>query len=353
MQYRRCGASGLVLPAISLGCRNHFGDEADLATAARMLRTAVDHGVTHFDLANGYGPCAGAAERQVGEILARDLAGHRHELVVSTKAGSRMWPGPHGQGSSRKHLMLSIEQSLGRLGLDYIDLFYSSRFDPDTPLEETTAALADIVRQGKALYIGLCSYDGASLAEACRLLEEQGVPATSVLLRYSILNRRAECRELLRTRQTGAGVVAYSPLAEGLLSTRHLDERKDERTDERRDERRGEQGGLADTARDTVRRLHATPDVVGRARRLARLAARRGQTLPQMALAWVLRDGQVASALTGASSPAQIRENAAALDHTGFSSEELVEIGEIASAATASPTRIGRTPSYDASHPTP
>jgi L-glyceraldehyde 3-phosphate reductase len=312
LAYRRCGRSGLLLPAISLGCWHNFGDGDDPDEARAMLRTAFDLGITHFDLANNYGPPPGSAETNVGRLLKADFSAHRDELIVSTKAGYYMWPGPYGEWGSRKYLIASLDQSLQRLGLDYVDIFYSHRPDPNTPLEETLGALDTVVRQGKALYAGISSYRGAATAESARLMSGLGTPVTIHQPNYSLLDRWIEGDLLPHTDRLGIGVIAFCPLAQGLLTDKYL------------------QGIPPDSraAKPTgfLRKESITPELVAKLTKLNALARDRGQTLAQMALAWVLRDARVTSALIGASRASQIAENVAALDNSAFSQEELAAI---------------------------
>jgi len=314
MVYRRCGRSGLLLPAISLGCWHNFGDGDDQAEARALLRRAFDLGLTHFDLANNYGPPPGSAEINVGRILREDFAAHRDELIISTKAGYRMWPGPYGEWGSKKNLVASLDQSLKRLGLDYVDIFYSHRPDPDTPLEESLGALDLVVRQGKALYAGISSYRGAATVESARIMQHLGTPVTIHQPNYSLLDRWIERDLLDHTDRLGVGVIAFCPLSQGLLTNRYLDGIP-------ADSRAGKPTGF-------LRPEHITQDKLDRVRRLKALAGRRGQSLAQMALAWVLRDPRVTSALIGASRVAQIEENAAALERLAFSAEELGAIDD-------------------------
>jgi L-glyceraldehyde 3-phosphate reductase len=312
MPYRRVGRSGLRLPALSLGLWHNFGRDADPATARDLLLHALDLGITHFDLANNYGPPPGAAEEFFGGIISGELAPYRDEIIVSTKAGYLMWPGPHGIGGSRKHLLASLDQSLKRMRLDYVDIFYSHRFDPETPLEETVGALASAVRQGKALYAGISSYSAKKTREASALLKAMGVPCVIHQPSYSLLNRWIEDELLDTLRDEGIGCIVFSPLAQGLLSGKYLsgipaDSRKAK--------------GAA-----SFRENYLAPDTLERIRPLMEIAARRGQSLAQMALAWVLRQPQVSSALIGASRVSQLEENVAALNRLDFSPEELAEI---------------------------
>jgi L-glyceraldehyde 3-phosphate reductase len=310
--YRRCGRSGLKLPAISLGLWHNFGHDRPLQSQRDITRRAFDLGITHFDLANNYGPPYGSAEENFGRLLATDFKPYRDELVISSKAGYDMWPGPYGEWGSRKYLLSSLDQSLGRLGLDYVDIFYSHRFDPETPLEETVGALDSAVRAGKALYVGISSYNSERTAEAARLLRELGTPLLIHQPSYSMLNRWIEEDGLLDTLdEAGAGCIAFSPLAQGLLTDKYL---KGVPSDSR-----AAQGKSLDP--DTL-----DEDRLGRVRALNEIASRRGQSLAQLALAWALRDHRVTSVLIGASSVKQLEDNVGALGNLDFSSEELTEI---------------------------
>ena len=312
--YRRVGRSGLVLPALSLGLWHNFGDATPLDTQRALLRTAFDLGINHFDLANNYGPPYGSAEINFGRLLKEDFRAYRDELVISTKAGWDMWPGPYGQGgSSRKYLLSSLDQSLVRLGLDYVDIFYSHRFDPDTPLEETAGALASAVQQGKALYVGISSYSAGKTRELAALLREWKVPLLIHQPAYNLFNRWVEKDLLATTEELGTGVIAFTPLAQGLLTDKYL-------AGVPADARVNRPGGAS------LRPEHLAEVNIARARALAEIARRRGQSLAQLALAWTLRDARVTSALIGASRPEQIVENVAALDNLAFSAEELAEI---------------------------
>ena len=312
--YRRVGRSGLVLPALSLGLWHNFGDAMPLDTQRALLRTAFDLGINHFDLANNYGPPYGSAEINFGRLLKEDFRAYRDELVISTKAGWDMWPGPYGQGgSSRKYLLSSLDQSLVRLGLDYVDIFYSHRFDPDTPLEETAGALASAVQQGKALYVGISSYSAGKTRELAALLREWKVPLLIHQPAYNLFNRWVEKDLLATTEELGTGVIAFTPLAQGLLTDKYL-------AGVPADARVNRPGGAS------LRPEHLAEANIARARALAEIARRRGQSLAQLALAWTLRDARVTSALIGASRPEQIVENVAALDNLAFSAEELAEI---------------------------
>ena len=319
MTYRRCGRRGLLLPAISLGLWHNFGDDRSWTTQRDICRRAFDLGVTHFDLANNYGPPYGAAETNFGRILAADLGSYRDELVISTKAGYDMWPGPYGDLGSRKYLLASLDQSLGRLGLDYVDIFYSHRVDPDTPLEETVGALASAVQQGKALYVGISSYSSARTREAARLLAELKVPLLIHQPSYSMLNRWIEGDQLLDTlAEVGAGCIAFSPLAQGLLTDRYL---------------HGIPAGSRAATGGALSPDAITEERLARVRGLADVAARRGQSLAQMALVWALRDPRMSSLVIGASSVAQLEDNVAALSQPTLSADELVEIDRYAADA--------------------
>jgi L-glyceraldehyde 3-phosphate reductase len=315
MPYRRVGRSGLHLPAISLGLWHNFGDDRPLATQRAIVRRAFDLGVTHFDLANNYGPPYGAAERNFGRLLASDLGPYRDELVISTKAGYDMWPGPYGIWGSRKYLLASLDQSLGRMGLDYVDIFYSHRFDPDTPLEETLGALASAVQQGKALYAGISSYSPEHTREAAGILRGMGVPLLIHQPSYSMFNRWIEDGLLDVLGEEGVGAIVFSPLAQGLLTDRYLH-------------------GIPEGSRvRTGGALHEdmlTEDNLAKVRALNEIAKRRGQSLAEMALAWTLRDPRVTSAVVGASSVAQLEDNLGALGNLAFTDEELAEIDRYA-----------------------
>ena len=310
MPYRRSGHSGLKLPALSLGLWHNFGPDRPAETQRAILRRAFDLGITHFDLANNYGPPPGAAESALGEFLRTDFAPYRDELVISTKAGYLMWPGPYGEWGSRKSLLSSLDQSLRRLGLDHVDIFYSHRFDPETPLEETMGALHSAVQQGKALYVGVSNYSAEQTREAARILGELGTPLTLHQPRYSMLDRRPEEEGLLDALDDlRIGSIAYSPLEQGLLTGRYLD-------------------GIPEDSRAAsdspfLNRDALTEDLVARLRSLNDIAASRGQTLAQLALAWVLRGGRVTSALVGASSARQLEDSVAALRNLDFDTEEL------------------------------
>jgi L-glyceraldehyde 3-phosphate reductase len=317
MIYRRCGRSGLKLPAISLGLWHNFGHDTPHQVKREMCRTAFDHGITHFDLANNYGPPPGSAEEAFGEILRTDFRGHRDELVISSKAGYLMWDGPYGEWGSRKYLIASCDQSLKRMGLDYVDIFYSHRFDPETPLEETMAALEHIVRSGRALYVGISSYNSRRTREAVAILKDLGTPCLIHQPSYNILNRWVERDGLKETlAELGIGSIAFTPLAQGILTGKYL---KGIPAGSR-----AAQGKSLDPATITDRALASV-------RALNAVAERRGQTLAQMAIAWVLRGGGITSALIGASRPEQIVECCGAIGNLDFTDEELSEIDRISS----------------------
>lgn len=316
MEYVRCGNSGIKLPLVSLGFWHNFGDTGVYSNMKEMCHAAFDNGITHFDVANNYGPEPGSAERNLGRILKEDFQAYRDELIISTKAGYDMWPGPYGNWGSKKYLVASLDQSLSRLGLDYVDIFYHHRMDPETSLEETMEALASIVRSGKALYVGLSNYDGATLREACTLLKELHCPFIINQNRYSIFDRTIEENGLKESaKDLKKGIIAFSPLAQGLLTNRYLNGiPSDSRiaTDSR---------FLTETA--------LTPEKLAQIQALNALAGERGQTLAEMALSWVLRDGIVSSVLIGASKPQQILDNIKIVGHTHFTDEELRKIDEI------------------------
>ena len=315
MRYNRSGRSGLQLPAISLGLWNNFGYDHPFETGRAIVRRAFDLGITHFDLANNYGPPYGSAEENFGRMLALDLAPYRDELAISTKAGYDMWPGPYGEWGSRKYLLASLDQSLSRMGLDYVDLFYSHRFDPETPLEETMGALDAAVRQGKALYVGISSYSAEKTREAAEILREPGTPCVIHQPSYSMLNRWIEPELLDTVGDLGIGCIVFSPLAQGMLSDKYLD---------------GIPEGSRASRSATLSPDLLTPEVLEKIRSLNEIARLRGQTLAQMAVAWVLRDPRVTSALVGASSVEQLEANVAALDHVEFSPEQLDDIDRYA-----------------------
>ncbi len=311
MPYRRCGASGLLLPPISLGLWHNFGDFSSIDDARGIVRRAFDLGISHFDLANNYGPPYGAAEATFGRIMRADLTSHRDELIISTKAGYDMWAGPYGDGGSRKYLLASLDQSLERLGIDYVDIFYSHRFDPLTPLEETMGAIDSAVRRGKVLYAGISSYPPEATRQAAEILTEMGTPLLIHQPSYSLFDRWIEAGLLEVLEEKGVGCIAFSPLAQGLLSAKYLD-------------------GVPAQSRASedrfLRRDSITDAKLAQVRALDALAARRGQSLAQMALAWVLRDRRITSALVGVRSIAELEENLAALRYPEFSEEELAEI---------------------------
>ena len=311
IRYNRTGRSGLLLPAISLGLWQNFGHERPLDTSRSIVRRAFDLGITHIDLANNYGPPYGSAEENFGKLLRDDLAPYRDELVISTKAGYDMWPGPYGEWGSRKYLLASLDQSLRRMGLDYVDIFYSHRFDPETPLEETIGALDTAVRQGKALYVGISSYSAKHTAEAASILRDLGTPLLIHQPSYSMLNRWIE-EDLLDTLENeGVGCITFSPLAQGMLTDKYLEGIP-------ADSRASRDGSLSPKL--------LTDETLDKIRALGEVAERRGQTLAQMALAWTLRDPRVTSTLVGVSSVQQLEMNVGALDNLDFSDEELEEI---------------------------
>lgn len=316
MIYRKCGNSGLKLPAISLGLWHNFGEDTPHATKRAICQTAFDLGITHFDLANNYGPPFGSAEEAFGQILKQDFAGYRDELIISSKAGYDMWPGPYGEWGSRKHVIASCDQSLKRMGLDYVDIFYSHRFDPETPLEETMGALDHIVRSGRAQYIGISSYNSHRTREAVAILKDLGTPLLIHQPSYNILNRWVEHDGLKDTlAELGVGSIAFTPLAQGILTKKYL-------------------GGIPEGSRATQGKsldpATVTPRAIESVRALDALAERRGQTLAQMAIAWVLRGGGITTALIGASKPEQVVDCAGAIQNLDFTPEELAEIDRIA-----------------------
>ena len=319
MQYPHCGKSGLKLPKVSLGLWHNFGDTGNFENMRNLCRTAFDNGITQFDLANNYGPEPGSAEINFGRILKEDLAPYRDELIVTTKAGYVMWDGPYGDWGSRKYLLASLDQSLQRMGLDYVDIFYHHRMDPETPLEETMGALETAVTSGKALYVGLSNYDGPTLEKAAAILEERHVPFVINQNRYSIFDRTIENNGLKETSdRLGKGIIAFSPLAQGMLTNRYLNGiPEDSRI--RTDGRFLQETALTEKKLDQIRGLN-------------KLAEERGQTLAEMALAWILRDGIVTSVLIGASRPSQILDNIKALENTAFTEEELKKIDELSTA---------------------
>lgn len=315
MKYRRCGKSGILLPEISLGLWQNFGDTAPLSRSREILLHAFDNGICHFDLANNYGPSYGSAEATFGRIMNSDLAPYRDELFISTKAGYDMWPGPYGNWGSRKYLTASLDQSLRRMKLDYVDIFYSHRFDPETPLEETMQALVDIVRSGKALYAGISNYPAEAAAFAYSYLRGHDVPCLLHQVKYNMLHRIPETEGLVSLAdEAGSGLIAFSPLAQGLLTDRYL-------------------GGIPAGSRAernfSLKRDTITPELTDRLARLNEMAARRGQTLAQMALAWVLKDSRVTSVIVGASSKEQLDANLKAIGNTVFCDEELTQINAL------------------------
>lgn len=312
MTYRRCGRSGLLLPAMTLGGWHNFTDPQ---VARELMVHAFDRGVNHFDLANNYGPPPGIAEENVGKVLAETFKGHRDELIISTKAGYRMWPGPYGEWGSKKYLVASLDQSLKRMGLDYVDIFYSHRFDPDTPLEETLGALDLIVRQGKALYAGISSYRGARTTEAARIMQSLGTPVTIHQPNYSMLDRWIEGDLLAHTDRLGIGVIVFSPLAQGLLTDKYLNGIPS-------DSRAGSVTGQ-------LRPQQVTPAVVEKVKKLKVVAEGRGQSMAQLALTWILRDKRITSVLFGASRVSQIDDNLKALSASPLTTEELGRIDAI------------------------
>ncbi|MFF7337641.1 aldo/keto reductase [Streptomyces sp. NPDC008163] len=315
MPYRRTGRSGLKLPALSLGLWHNFGGDRTPQTQGEILRRAFDLGITHFDLANNYGPPPGSAETAMGRALATDFAAHRDEIIVSTKAGYLMWDGPYGEWGSRKNLLSSLDQSLTRLGLDYVDIFYSHRPDPETPLEETMGALDAAVRQGKALYVGVSNYSPEQTREAARILKDLGTPLLIHQPRYSMLDRRPEDGLLTALDELGVGSIAYSPLEQGILSDRYLNGIPE--------------GSRAAGSSPFLSAEAVTPDLVSRLRELNELAAARGQSLAQLALAWVLRGGRVTSAVVGASSVAQLENNVETVRNLDFTDKELARIEKL------------------------
>jgi L-glyceraldehyde 3-phosphate reductase len=315
MTYRRCGTSGLKLPAISLGLWHNFGHDTPHQTKRDICRTAFDHGITHFDLANNYGPPPGSAEEAFGEILKTDFASHRDELIISSKAGYLMWNGPYGEWGSRKYVIASCDQSLKRMGLDYVDIFYSHRFDPDTPLEETMMALDHIVRSGRALYVGISSYSSAKTREAAAILKSLGTPCIIHQPSYNILNRWVEKDGLRETlADLGIGSIAFTPLAQGILTGKYL-------------------GGIPEGSRasqgKSLNPATITPRAIESVRALNAIAQARGQTLAQMAIAWVLREGKITTALIGASRPEQVVDCVGAIGNLDFTAAELAEIDRV------------------------
>ncbi len=316
MKYNRCGRSGLLLPAVSLGLWHNFGDTSNYGNMVDLCTTAFDNGITHFDLANNYGPADGSAEKNFGRILKENFLPYRDEMIISTKAGYYMWPGPYGDHGSRKYLMASIDQSLSRMGLEYVDIFYHHRPDPDTPLEETMLALADIVRSGKALYAGLSNYDGKRLEDAVKILDELHVPFIINQNRYNILDRTIEKNGLKETsRKLGKGIICFSPLAQGMLTDRYFN------------------GIPADSRVRTDGRFlnegQISEEKIEKLKKMNEIAAKRGQTLAEMALAWCLKDSDITSVIIGASKTSQILDNIKAAENTAFTEEELKEIDKL------------------------
>ena len=315
IRYRKCGNSGVLLPEISLGFWHNFGDVNPLANSFEMVHYAFDHGIVHFDLANNYGPSYGSAEETFGQIMRKSLQPFRDEIFISTKAGYDMWPGPYGIGGGRKYLMASLDQSLKRMNLDYVDLFYSHRFDPDTPLDETLQALVDIVRAGKALYIGISKYPYDASNYAYKYLKDRDVPCLIYQGRYNILNREPEQEGILaQAKERGVGFICFSPLAQGLLTGRYLN---------------GIPAGSRMSQEKFLKSSVLTPELHDKLMALNAVASRRGQTLAEMALAWCLKDDLVTSVIVGTSSVNQLAENFKALENTSFSAEELAEIDSI------------------------
>lgn len=315
MQYRRCGRSGLLLPMISIGLWHNFGDTDDFNNGQQMLRTAFDHGITHFDLANNYGPPYGAAEENFGKMFKKDWKPYRDELIISSKAGWDMWPGPYGNFGSRKYLIASCDQSLDRMGLDYVDIFYSHRRDPDTPIEETMGALHSIVQQGKALYVGISQYNAADTAKAYKILKEMGTTMLIHQPRYSMFDRWVEKKLLKTLNKTGVGAIAFSPLEQGVLTSKYLK-------------------GFPKNSRAVrdgryLAKNQITKTVIAKVQKLNDIAAKRGQSLAQMAIAWLLRNKEITSVLVGVSSSKQLKENIASLDNLKFTKAELTAIEKV------------------------
>ncbi|MDT0647939.1 L-glyceraldehyde 3-phosphate reductase [Zunongwangia sp. F260] len=315
MQYRRCGKSGILLPLLSLGLWHNFGDNDDFDNARNILRTAFDNGITHFDLANNYGPPYGSAEKNFGKIFAEDFKQYRDELIISTKAGWDMWPGPYGNFGSRKYLIASLDQSLKRMGLDYVDIFYHHRPDPDTPLEETMGALDQIVRSGKALYVGISQYSPKDTARAAEILREQGTPFLIHQPRYNMMDRWVENGLLNTLEREGIGSIVFSPLEQGILTSKYLHGIPE-------DSRAATKGSYLDETQ-------ITPEVVDQVQKLNKLAESRNQSLAQMAVAWLLKDERVTSVLVGVSKVSQLEDNIAALQNLKFSEDELQKIENI------------------------
>ena len=315
MKYKFCGNSGLQLPLISLGLWHNFGDVDNFDTAKEMIHYAFDQGITHFDLANNYGPPPGSAERNFGKILAQGLKSHRDEMIISSKAGHLMWDGPYGDGGSRKYIMASINQSLQRTGLEYFDIFYTHRYDPQTPVEETIQALIDIVRQGKALYIGVSKYPAEQAAKAYEMMSEQNVPCLIYQDKYNLLNRTPETKAFPVIEKYGIGFISFSPLAQGMLTNKYLN-------------------GIPDNSRAAkshgfLQKEEITEEVMKKIRLLNQIAEQRSQTLAEMSLAWVLNHQKVTSVIVGTSSVAQLQDNLKAMDNCSFTQEELNLIDQI------------------------
>jgi L-glyceraldehyde 3-phosphate reductase len=315
MQYRRCGKSGIDLPLLSLGLWHNFGNNDDFKNAAQILRSAFDHGITHFDLANNYGPPYGSAEKNFGKIFKRDFKSYRDELIISTKAGWDMWPGPYGNFGSRKYLISSLDQSLKRMKLNYVDIFYHHRPDPDTPLEETMGALDQIVRSGKALYVGISQYNAADTKKAAAILKAQGTPFLIHQPRYNMLDRWVEDKLLDTLDQVGIGSIVFSPLEQGILTSKYLDGIP-------KDSRAATEGSYLKADR-------ITPELIAKIGALNAIAEKRGQSLAQMAIAWLLKDQRVTSVLIGVSKVSQLKDNIEALDNLKFTAKELKEIETI------------------------
>ncbi|MAM17885.1 MAG: L-glyceraldehyde 3-phosphate reductase [Gramella sp.] len=315
MEYRRCGKSGIRLPLLSLGLWHNFGDHDDLENSRQILRTAFDHGITHFDLANNYGPPYGSAEKNFGRIFSEDFKPYRDELIISTKAGWDMWPGPYGNFGSRKYLIASLDQSLKRMGLEYVDIFYHHRPDPETPLEETMLALDQIVRQGKALYVGISQYNAEDTTKAARILKELNTPFLIHQPRYNMMDRWVEDKLLYTLDEFGLGSIVFSPLEQGILTSKYLDGIP-------ADSRAATEGSYLD--KNTI-----TEDLVSKIKKLNDLASKRGQSLAQMAVAWLLKDTRVTSVLVGVSRVSQLEDNLEAIKNIQFNREELQQIDEI------------------------
>ncbi|MDG3581573.1 L-glyceraldehyde 3-phosphate reductase [Galbibacter pacificus] len=315
MQYRRCGKSGIDLPLLSLGLWHNFGDNDDFDNAAKLLRTAFDHGITHFDLANNYGPPYGSAEKNFGKIFKRDFKKYRDELIISTKAGWDMWPGPYGNFGSRKYLISSLDQSLKRMKLDYVDIFYHHRPDPNTPLEETMGALDQIVRQGKALYVGISQYNATDTKKAAKILKEQGTPFLIHQPRYNMMDRWVENGLLDTLDEVGIGSIVFSPLEQGILTSKYLGGIP-------KDSRAATEGSYLDASR-------IKPELVEKIQKLNDIAEARGQSLAQMAIAWLLKDARVTSVLIGASRVSQLKDNLEAIKNIKFTKTELNKIDKI------------------------